>query len=313
MRLFYRDHVFACGPILAIRPGNPGEPLLKGALTLSEKCLSLVTTGKPWNPALSAVFPAQRLTTGLSWSDLVLHPATKSDVDEIAAWIKHGETMMAKFEMAAKLRPGHRSLFYGPPGTGKTLTAALLGASTGHEVYRIDLSLVVSKYIGETEKNLSHLFDQAERQRWILFFDEADALFGRRSETRDAHDRYANQEVAYLLQRVESFDGVAILATNLRDNIDAAFMRRFDSTVYFPLPRAEERLELWRKGFPSKASDRPLDFEAIARDYPLSGGAIMNAIRHVLLQSLIDGGLPVREYDLVASIQREYIKEGRSA
>ena len=118
------------------------------------------------------------------------------------------------------------------------MTACLLGKSTGRDVYKVDLSLVVSKYIGETEKNLARVFDQAQHKGWILFFDEADALFGKRSETKDAHDRYANQEVSFLLQRIETFDGIAILASNLRDNIDEAFARRFESIIYFPMPRA---------------------------------------------------------------------------
>ena len=133
------------------------------------------------------------------------------------------------------------------------MTACLLGKSTGREVYKVDLSLVVSKYIGETEKNLARVFDQAQHKGWILFFDEADALFGKRSETKDAHDRYANQEVSFLLQRIETFDGIAILASNQRENIDEAFARRFESIIYFPMPRPEERLRLWRQGFSPQA------------------------------------------------------------
>ena len=131
--------------------------------------------------------------------------------------------------MRKRVKPGYRALFHGPPGTGKTLTATLLGKHTGRPVFRIDLSRVVSKYIGETEKNLSRLFDKAEHKDWILFFDEADALFGKRTEIRDAHDKYANQEVAYLLQRIESYAGLVILATNQRGNIDEAFLRRFQA------------------------------------------------------------------------------------
>jgi len=129
------------------------------------------------------------------------------EVEEIKAWIEHRQTLMRDWGLEKQIKPGFRSLFYGPPGTGKTFTASLLGKSTGLDVYRIDLSLVVSKYIGETEKNLSTVFDQAERNDWILFFDEADALFGKRTQVSSSHDRYANQEVAYLLQRVEDFCG----------------------------------------------------------------------------------------------------------
>src|SRR5207237_3855098 len=134
----------------------------------------------------------------------------------------------------------------------KTLTATVLGKVTERQVYKVDLSSVVSKYIGETEKNLASLFDRAEHKEWVLFFDEADALFGKRIEAKDAHDRYANQEVSFLLQRIEVFDGIAILASNRKENLDDAFTRRFESIIYFPLPRPEERLRLWRQGFSPK-------------------------------------------------------------
>jgi SpoVK/Ycf46/Vps4 family AAA+-type ATPase len=171
----------------------------------------------------------------------------------------------------------------------------------------------MSKYIGETEKNLARVFDQAEHKSWILFFDEADALFGKRSETRDAHDRYANQEVAFLLQRIETFDGIAILASNLRDNVDDAFARRFESVIYFPMPRAEERLRLWRQGFSPQATlDRSVDLEALARDRPLAGGSIMNVIRYASLQALRGGGRPITAEDLLQGIGRELAKEGKA-
>jgi SpoVK/Ycf46/Vps4 family AAA+-type ATPase len=215
--------------------------------------------------------------------------------------------------MAAKLRPGYRSLFYGPPGTGKTMTACLLGKSTGREVYKVDLSLVVSKYIGETEKNLAKVFDQAQHKDWILFFDEADALFGKRSETKDAHDRYANQEVSFLLQRIETFDGIAILASNQRENLDSAFTRRFESIIYFPLPRPEERLRLWQQGVSPKAHCEPgLNLAPIAREHELSGGAIMNVLRYASLQALARHSAVLTLDDILQGIRREYAKEGKA-
>src|SRR5690606_1665724 len=152
---------------------------------------------------------------------------------------------MKDWGMEKRLNPGFRVLFHGPPGTGKTLTASLLGKYTGKEVYKIDLSMVVSKFIGETEKNLANLFDKAENKDWILFFDEADALFGKRTNVRDAHDKYANQEVSFLLQRTETYAGLVILATNFKNNIDDAFARRFQSHIYFPSPAFGERLKIW--------------------------------------------------------------------
>jgi len=308
--LFDHNHIFAKNHILSLMSSGRDESPLKTPLRLSEEYFSLFTTGQIHQPDFNTNFPAHLIETRLNWDDLVLHPGTRKQIEEIETWIRHGATLMNDWGMAPKLRPGFRSLFYGPPGTGKTMTACLLGKATGHAVYKIDLSLVVSKYIGETEKNLAKIFDQAEHRDWILFFDEADALFGKRSETRDAHDRYANQETAFLLQRVETFDGIAILASNLRDNLDEAFARRFESIIYFPLPRPEERLQLWRKGFSKKARlDESIDLEAIARDHGFSGSAIMNSIRYASLESLRRGSETITLNEVQQGIRREYAKE----
>ncbi len=307
--MFEPQHIFAHHNILRPAVGSSDQPAMKAPLHISKEYLSLFTTGRPHRPEFNTDFPAQHIETTLTWDDLVLHPGTRKQIEEIETWIDHGKTLMNDWGMAAKLRPGYRSLFYGPPGTGKTMTASLLGKSTGREVYKVDLSLVVSKYIGETEKNLSKVFDQAQHKGWILFFDEADALFGKRGETKDSHDRYANQEVSFLLQRIETFDGIAILASNFRENLDDAFTRRFESIIYFPIPRADERLQLWREGFPPKAPlDEALDLAQIAREHTLSGGAIMNVIRYALLESLRQEGRAIGPDEVAQGIRREYAK-----
>ena len=312
--LFERDHVFAKQDLLRLYPQHRDASLMKAPLRLSDECLGRITTGRARHHHLSADFPARHIETQLEWSDLVLHPGTLTQVREIEVWLRHGDTLMDDWAMRHKLRPGYRALFYGPPGTGKTMTACLLGKATGREVYKVDLSLVVSKYIGETEKNLARVFDQAQHKNWILFFDEADALFGKRSETRDAHDRYANQEVSFLLQRIETFDGIAILASNQKDNLDAAFARRFESIVYFPVPRREERLRLWQQGFSHKARfEAVVDLERIAAQYELCGGAIMNVVRYASLQALESGGSLVTLETLQRGIQREHSKQGKGA
>jgi SpoVK/Ycf46/Vps4 family AAA+-type ATPase len=287
---------------------------MKAPLRISPDMLSSLLLGEAQGPAFGAHFPAQRIETSLEWSDLVLHPGTRAQVAEIEAWIAHGPTLMEEWGMKRMLRPGYRCLFYGPPGTGKTMTATLIGKATGRPVYRIDLSLVVSKYIGETEKNLARVFDGAQSKGWILFFDEADALFGKRGENKDAHDRYANQEVSFLLQRVETFDGIAILASNLRDNIDKAFARRFESVIHFPIPRPAERLELWRRGIPGQARlGDDVDLSELANDHVLTGGAIMNAIRFASLAALNEGGRAIGRGHLLHAIRREFAKEGQPA
>ncbi len=310
--LLTREHVFAKHNILRLSPQGSDDSVMKAPLQLSEEYLGYFTTGQARRPDFGVNFPARYIETQLDWGDLVLHPGTHKQIEEIATWIRHGETLMNDWSMAAKLRPGYRSLFYGPPGTGKTMTACLLGKSTGREVYKVDLSLVISKYIGETEKNLAKVFDQAQHKGWILFFDEADALFGKRSETKDAHDRYANQEVSFLLQRIEVFDGIAILASNRRENLDEAFTRRFESITYFPLPRPEERLRLWRQGFSPKAELAPdLDLEKIAKEHALTGGAIMNVICYASLQALARASTVIRLDDVLQGIRKEHTKEGK--
>lgn len=308
--IFDGDHIFAQHNILRLAPEND-EPLLKAPLELSQEIIDYLTTGQPQQPNFGVNFPARYITTDLTWDDLILHSATKRHVAELETWLQHGQTLMNDWNMAPKLRPGYRALFYGPPGTGKTMTACLLGKSTGRDVYKVDLSLVISKYIGETEKNLAKVFDQAQHKGWILFFDEADALFGKRSETKSAHDRYANQDVSFLLQRIETFDGIAILASNRRDNLDDAFTRRFEAIIYFPMPRPEERLQLWKQGFSPQADINALDLEHLAKEHTLAGGAIMNVIRYASLQALKNGGREISGDDILQGIKREYAKEGK--
>ena len=287
---------------------------MSGRLILDSDYAERFISGKVRAPRLSLRFPAQRLETAMGWDDLVLSAHTLAEVRELGNWVRHGNILMDHWGMHRKLRPGCRALFFGPPGTGKTMTATLLGKATGREVYRVDLSMVVSKYIGETEKNLAGLFDRAEHKEWILFFDEADALFGKRTQVRDAHDRYANQEVSFLLQRIETYHGLVILASNLASHVDEAFARRFEHVIHFPMPRQNERLLIWKKGLPAPASLEPaVDLTDIATRYELSGGMIMNVIRYASLQAISRSEEILRQQDLLEGIRREYAKENRLA
>ncbi|HEX7645097.1 MAG TPA: ATP-binding protein [Burkholderiaceae bacterium] len=307
------EHFFARRGILEIEHQAGGEPLFNGILKLSSEYLNRFTTGRYLKPDYGINFPAKRITTGLSWDDLVLAHDVLEEVENITAWLMHSKTIMHDWGLERAVKPGYRCLFYGPPGTGKTLTATLIGASAGLDVYRIDLSMVVSKYIGETEKNLANVFDQAKNKNWILFFDEADALFGKRTQTSSSNDRYANQEVSYLLQRVEDFPGVVILATNLKANIDEAFARRFQASIFFPLPDAEHRLRLWQGYFKGKC---PLDpdarLEVLAEKYELSGGAIANIVRYGAIRALQSQRSAISQEDLIKGVAKELIKEGKT-
>lgn len=310
--LLWGEHPLVKKGIVYLEEPAEGEPPMSGRLMLDSDYAERFISGKVRAPRLSLRFPAQRLETAMTWDDLVLAPHTLAEVRELENWIRHGDTLMNEWNMRQKLRPGCRALFFGPPGTGKTITATLLGKATGREVYRVDLSMVISKYIGETEKNLAGLLDKAEHKEWILFFDEADALFGKRTQVRDAHDRYANQEVSFLLQRIETYDGLVILASNLASHVDEAFARRFEQLVHFPMPRQNERRLIWQKGLPPQASlESGTDLAQIAGRYELSGGMIMNVIRYASLQSIARGERVLRQQDLLDGIRREYAKENR--
>lgn len=311
IRYFSPDHFFARHQVLKLTPVGD-EPLLSGTLQLYPEFLNLFTQGQSHRPDYNIQFPAKRIETGMEWDDLVLEPHAMEEVEDIRTWIQHGGTLLKDWGMSHKIKPGYRSLFYGPPGTGKSLTACLLGKTFNMDVYRIDLSLVVSKYIGETEKNLSQVFDRAIHQQWILFFDEADALFGKRTPTASSNDRYANQEVAYLLQRVEDFPGVVILATNLKANIDEAFARRFQSMVYFSMPGPEQRLRIWQQSFPEHIIlEDKLDLEDVARKYEMAGGTIINVVRYSCLMALKRGDNTIRQKDVMAGIRKEFGKDGK--
>ncbi|WP_217493593.1 ATP-binding protein [Mucilaginibacter sp. PPCGB 2223] len=313
--IFGGGHFFNKFNILKLESQQPGEPLLSGILRISPEYLSLFILGESHKPEYSTTFPAKRITTMLDWPDLVLDSVVMEEVAEINDWIRHGDTLMKDWEMNKKIKPGFRSLFYGPPGTGKTLTACLMGKSSGLDVYRIDLSMIVSKYIGETEKNLAGIFDQAENKNWILFFDEADALFGKRTSANNSNDRHANQEVAYLLQRVEDFPGVVILATNLKANLDEAFSRRFQSMIHFPMPGPEQRRQLWRNAFSGKTVFEPMlsqKFDEIAVKYELAGGAIINIVRYCSLMAIKRGDNIMKYDDVLEGIRKEFRKDGKT-
>jgi AAA+ superfamily predicted ATPase len=312
-RLFHGDHWFAKSGVLYLDHVQPGEPHLSGRIMLDQDLVELFTVGEISSPRFSMQFPAQEISTDLNWEDLVLGQGVRDQIQGISHWVKHNEELLNDWQMRKRLRPGYKALFYGPPGTGKTLTATLLGNHTQKRVFRVDLSTVTSKYIGETEKNLASLFDRAQNRNWILFFDEADALFGKRTDVKDSHDRYANQEASYLLQRVEEFDGLIILASNLKSNMDDAFLRRFNSVVRFPFPSREERQAIWLSIFPSKAQyENDADFSELFAGYELTGGSIVNVVHTACLMALArEKDNTILVDDVNHAIKLEMEKEGK--
>jgi hypothetical protein len=256
---------------------------------------------------------AARLPPGFRWEDLVLPDRQLELLQSISAYLRHRDRVLSDwgYEKSVARTQGLKVLFAGESGTGKTMAAQVLAAQLGLEIFRVDLATIVSKYIGETEKNLDRIFGAAEGSNAILFFDEADALFGKRSEVSDSHDRYANIEVAYLLQRMEGYAGAVILATNFRRNIDDAFVRRLDFVIDFPFPEVEDRKRIWRLLLPVEApvaDDLDLDF--LATQFKLSGGAIRNCSLSAAFQAADDTGV-IEMRHLVRAVAQEYGKQGR--
>ena len=256
---------------------------------------------------------AARIPPGYRWGDLVLPERQLELLQSISSYLRHRDRVLSDwgYEKSVAKTQGLKVLFAGESGTGKTMAAQVLAAELGLELFRVDLATIVSKYIGETEKNLDRIFSAADGSNAILFFDEADALFGKRSEVSDSHDRYANIEVAYLLQKMEGYVGAVILATNFRSNIDDAFLRRLDFVVDFPFPEADDRRRIWELLLPDQApvaDDVDLDF--LATRFKLSGGGIRNCSLAAAFIAAEENGAIAMEH-LVRAVALEYGKLGR--
>lgn len=306
---FEEYHWFYEEQLLYIAPVKEGMPFMSGKIIMPPESLSLLIHGVIAKPRFGPDFPAKELTTLMEWEDLVLCQNTVDQLDQFRLWMKHHPALLHDLEMEKRVAPGYKALFYGPSGTGKTLTASLLGKEFGKPVYRIDLSQIVSKYIGETEKNLEKVFIRAENKNWILFFDEGDSLFGKRSNTNSAQDRFANQGVSYLLQRIENFNGVVILASNYKSNIDPAFIRRFNNIVAFTKPDGEERLKLWERSKPDALRVEKGIIPRIANRYELTGAQIVNAMTYSCLQALEHSSHILTAENLLKGVKIEYQKE----
>jgi SpoVK/Ycf46/Vps4 family AAA+-type ATPase len=263
------------------------------------------------SPRLSAL--AHKLDLRYVWNDIILPAEKLAVLYEVVATVRQRAKVLEEWGAGKKLASsaGVTILFAGPPGTGKTMAAEVMAGELKLDLYKIDLSNVVSKYIGETEKNLDRIFKEAANSNAILFFDEADAIFGKRSEVKDAHDRYANIEISYLLQRMEAYDGVTILATNLRANLDEAFTRRLHFAIDFPFPQVEDRLRIWQTIFPPKVPRaRNVDFELLASRFELAGGNIRNIIFGAAHLAANDGKKVTMSH-LLQATKRELQKMGR--
>ncbi|KRC88791.1 hypothetical protein ASE25_13255 [Terrabacter sp. Root85] len=296
--------------LLSLDP--PGD--LSGALRPDPSLVAWLLGLPAEVPVASSDFPARPLTTVHTLADVVLPAAARTRVDDLAARITQRDTVVDDWGFGAHHdnASGLIALFHGPPGTGKTMTAAALAASAGLPAYLVDLSALVSKYIGETEKALAKVFERAARERCVLVFDEADAVFGARTEVGDAHDRYANQEVSYLLSRVEQHPGIVVLTSNLLANIDTAFQRRIHVMVEFPEPGPGERERLWAAVAPaSLPMDPAIDLRDLARRFPLTGAQIRDATLDAAYLAASNGRV-VTTAHLLDGIRRQFEKAGRT-
>jgi len=256
---------------------------------------------------------ARRIEPQYTWDDIVLPAAARQQLVEIQEQVAQQARVYGAWGFGKKLTRGRgiSALFSGSSGTGKTMAAEIMAGALNLDLYRIDLSSVVSKYIGETEKNLARVFDEAENGNVILFFDEADALFGKRSEVKDAHDRYANIEINYLLQRMEDYQGLAILATNMRQSLDDAFLRRLRFLIEFPFPDESQRAEIWRRTFPPEMPQKDLEVDFLARQFRIPGGNIRNIVLNAAFLAAGEDA-PVQMAHIIRATKREFDKIGRA-
>lgn len=305
-QLFSVDHVFYKRSVLDIGPVSPGESPHNGLLSLSITFRDLFAQNREQKPRFSADFPAEQVTTQLEWEDLLLSEYTHAKLQEVRDHLEHFEPMVKKWGMHKHVQPGCRMLFHGESGTGKTLAAKLLGKTLEKEVYRVDISQVTSKYIGETSKRLARLFDTASNKGWVLFFDEGDALFGQRkvASAENNVSQYANQDTAYLLQRMENFEGIIIVASNLHNNLDQAFTRRFEHIIKFEGIDQVLQQKLLRGMLPEHIHlPENFDLTKLPVDYSLSPAALVSAALRACRMTYQKGHLTIDRTDLERCIK----------
>ena len=292
--------------VVTLKTPEKNDPFLSGVLQISEEYLHILTKDAPYVPKLSTSFPAELITTEMTWSDLVLPDKTLFQLEEIISWFKGKQNLLNNSEVKKLLRPGYRAIFHGPSGTGKTLSAQLLAKRMNLPLLKVHTPMLVSKWVGETEKNLNRLFDQASGRDWILLFDEGENLFGQRGGN-STQDQHSNQQIGFLLQKIEQHDGLIIISSNRYASMDPAFRRRFESIVRFKEPTYEERLKLWQNIFGKvEIDDREVKFEELAEHYPdMTGGYLINVLRSAWTWAYQSDRDWIKLVDILRGIQKE--------
>ena len=313
IRHFHKRHPLFLNGIVMLYAADDEQNLLNHQLEISEAYLRYFLGGAVPRLDTEGDFPATLAHTHLSFEDVVLGEKVRIALKDLTRLIQHKKRLLKMDGVKGRVRSSHVLIFSGEPGTGKTLTAKTIGKSYNIPVYIVNLARIVSKYIGETEKNLERVFDRFDNKDCILFFDEADALFGKRTEVKDSKDRYANQEVAFLLQKIEAFNGIVILATNVSNveqTFDKAFQRRIWRQIKFSFPNYKERLLLWEKALPKSFQYAAGLLDRLAKNYQLTGASIQNIVSDGLLYAL-DEDTRILTYELLeAAMKAEYLKRG---
>lgn len=298
LNYFESDHLFHRQSILELQSMEDVKTLGSSLLMVSATFRDMFILNRPYKPRFSTEFPASPITTALNWDDLVLEQSTEVAMDELKERLLRNHEL-EKYSIFKHKRPGFRILFYGDPGTGKTLTAGLLGKLLNRDVYRIDVSAVVSKFVGETNQRLSSLFNIAENKDWVLFFDEGDALLGKRNEGSGSNSHYANQEVAFLLQRIERFNGIVVVATNHENNLDEAYDRRFEVSIKFKIPAQEQMLKFWQDLIPSELPlEDPSLLNKLGLTVPMAPAYIVAVVERAIILTLKAGRTSISSEDL---------------
>ena len=309
-QIFAPDHPFSTSNVLEIRDVPPGLPWLRGAMELSPEYKHMFTFGGEFEPEHSPDFPAQKLSTDQTWDDLIVPYSTHIKIEELLDWIKYYDQMAAHPEFARE-RKGYRCLLVGEPGTGKTMLGRLLSKETERPVYRLSLDKIVSKYVGETTKNIARVFNTARNRNWILFCDEGDALFSKRStNVQSAQDTYVNQDVSYLLQEIEDFPGIIIVATNFSSNMDKAFQRRFDTRIDFHKPEKDDVHQLWEKALKAFQLDEEIDLSFIssAQHNDITGAQITKVKHYLGLKALKQKSWKINRIDFSEALKQVGLK-----
>ncbi len=285
-------------------------PLSYYPFSLTKDYLEFFSTGKFNSPDYSTQFPASKVEVTMDWDDVVISDKLRTEINDLEYWIQFEDDLFNKYGWGKKIKRGYKVIFHGPSGTGKTMVAGLIGKKYGKEVYRVDVSQLSSKYIGETEKNIENLFQQGKNKNWILFFDEGETLFSKRSNSGGNNERYGNQQVGFLLQKIEDHPGIVILATNLKGNLDEAFLRRFQKMIYFELPDETSRWQLWSKSFENTIPLAPdIDLKSIAKEFELVGGQIINVVKQIIIRELGVGSKMIQKRTLLSCIREELQKK----